>query len=67
MTKIAFIGAGSTQFTQTLVGDVLGFPALADSATLAPSSSAAWSAGASKVPNARIATPLPCKRTSPLP
>jgi alpha-galactosidase len=35
MPKIAFIGAGSTQFTQTLVGDILGFPALADSATLA--------------------------------
>jgi len=35
MAKIAFIGAGSTQFTQTLVGDILGFPALADSATLA--------------------------------
>ena len=35
MAKIAFIGAGSTQFTQTLVGDMLGFPALADSATLA--------------------------------
>ena len=35
MTKIAFIGAGSTQFTQTLVGDILGFPALRDTATLA--------------------------------
>jgi alpha-galactosidase len=34
MPKIAFIGAGSTQFTQTLVGDILGFPALRD-ATLA--------------------------------
>jgi alpha-galactosidase len=35
MTRIAFIGAGSTQFTQRLVGDILGFPALADTATLA--------------------------------
>ena len=35
MTKIAFVGAGSTQFTQRLVGDILGFPALADTATLA--------------------------------
>ena len=35
MAKIAFIGAGSTQFTRTLVGDLLRFPALADSATLA--------------------------------
>ena len=33
--KIAFIGAGSTQFTQKLVEDIAGFPALADTATLA--------------------------------
>src|SRR5262249_52549163 len=31
MTKIAFIGAGSTVFTRNLVGDVLRFPELADS------------------------------------
>jgi alpha-galactosidase len=31
MAKIAFIGAGSTVFTRNLVGDVLRFPALADS------------------------------------
>lgn len=39
MTKagpnIAFIGAGSTQFTQKLVEDIAGFPALAGAATLA--------------------------------
>src|SRR5215210_5048790 len=35
MPKIAFIGAVSTQFTQRLVGDVLGLPALADTSTLA--------------------------------
>ena len=33
--KIAFIGAGSTQFSQKLVEDITGFPALADTATLA--------------------------------
>jgi alpha-galactosidase len=35
MPKIAFIGAGSAQFTRTLVGDILSAPALADTATLA--------------------------------
>ncbi|MEA2135610.1 MAG: alpha-galactosidase [Solirubrobacteraceae bacterium] len=35
MPKIAFIGAGSAQFTRTLVGDILSVPALADTATLA--------------------------------
>jgi alpha-galactosidase len=35
MAKIAFIGAGSTQFTQRLVGDILRVPALRDTATLA--------------------------------
>jgi alpha-galactosidase len=35
MPKIAFIGAGSTQFTQKLVGDILGVPALADTTRLA--------------------------------
>ena len=33
MPKIAFIGAGSTVFTRNLVGDVVRFPALADSTT----------------------------------
>ena len=31
MTKIAFIGAGSTVFAQTLLGDIFRFPELADS------------------------------------
>jgi alpha-galactosidase len=35
MPKIAFVGAGSTVFTRNLVGDVLRFPALADTTTLA--------------------------------
>lgn len=30
MTKIAFVGAGSVVFAQSLLGDMLGFPALAD-------------------------------------
>jgi alpha-galactosidase len=30
MTKIAFVGAGSVVFAQSLLGDVLGFPALAN-------------------------------------
>jgi alpha-galactosidase len=33
MPKIAFIGAGSTVFTRNLIGDVVRFPALADSTT----------------------------------
>jgi len=35
MARIAFIGAGSTVFTRNLVGDVLGFRALADGTTFA--------------------------------
>ena len=35
MTKIAFIGAGSTVFTRNLIGDVLGLPELADTTTFA--------------------------------
>src|SRR5262245_9386253 len=35
MTKIAFIGAGSTVFTRNLIGDVLSLPELADTATFA--------------------------------
>jgi alpha-galactosidase len=35
MAKIAFVGAGSAVFTRNLVGDLLGFPALRDSTTLA--------------------------------
>jgi len=35
MTRIAFVGAGSTVFTRNLVGDVLGLPALADTTTFA--------------------------------
>jgi alpha-galactosidase len=35
MPKIAFIGAGSTVFTRNLIGDVLSFPALAGTTTLA--------------------------------
>jgi alpha-galactosidase len=35
MPKIAFVGAGSTVFTRTLVGDLLSFPALADTTTVA--------------------------------
>jgi alpha-galactosidase len=35
MPRIAFIGAGSAVFTRNLVGDVLRFPALADTTTLA--------------------------------
>jgi alpha-galactosidase len=31
MAKIAFVGAGSTVFAKTLVGDILSFPELADS------------------------------------
>jgi alpha-galactosidase len=31
MTKITFIGAGSTVFAKNLMGDILGFPELADS------------------------------------
>ena len=31
MTKIAFIGAGSTVFAKNLLGDILSFPELADS------------------------------------
>ena len=30
MTKIAFIGAGSVEFTRNLVGDILAFDELAD-------------------------------------
>lgn len=30
MTKITFVGAGSTVFAQNLLGDILGFPELAD-------------------------------------
>jgi alpha-galactosidase len=33
--KVAFVGAGSTVFARTLIGDLLGFPELADGATLA--------------------------------
>jgi alpha-galactosidase len=33
MPKIAFIGAGSTVFTRNLIGDVVRFPALADTTT----------------------------------
>ena len=35
MPKIAFIGAGSTVFARNLIGDLLRFPALADTTTLA--------------------------------
>jgi len=35
MTKIAFIGAGSTVFTRNLIGDVLNLPELADTTTFA--------------------------------
>jgi alpha-galactosidase len=35
MPRIAFIGAGSTVFTRDLVGDLLSFPALADTSTIA--------------------------------
>src|SRR5215210_4244696 len=35
MPRIAFIGAGSTEFTQRLVTDILSVPALRDTATLA--------------------------------
>ena len=31
MPKIAFIGAGSVEFTRNLLGDILAFPALAES------------------------------------
>ena len=34
MTKIAFIGAGSTVFTRNLIGDVLSLPELADTTTI---------------------------------
>jgi alpha-galactosidase len=34
MAKIVFVGAGSTVFTRTLVGDLLAFPGLADTATI---------------------------------
>ena len=34
MTRIAFIGAGSVEFTRDLLGDLLSFPELAD-ATIA--------------------------------
>jgi alpha-galactosidase len=34
MPKIAYIGAGSTVFARNLIGDVLSFPALRDTATL---------------------------------
>jgi alpha-galactosidase len=34
MAKVAFIGAGSAVFTRNLVGDLLRFPELADTATL---------------------------------
>src|SRR6478609_9560980 len=34
MTRIAFVGAGSVEFTRDLLGDILGFPELAD-ATIA--------------------------------
>jgi alpha-galactosidase len=33
--KVAFIGAGSTVFTRNIVGDLLSFPALADTVTVA--------------------------------
>lgn len=33
--KVAFVGAGSTVFSKTLIGDLLSFPELADAATLA--------------------------------
>ncbi len=32
MTKITFIGAGSTVFAKNLLGDILSFPELADAA-----------------------------------
>ena len=35
MARVAFIGAGSTVFTRSLVGDVLRRPELADTATFA--------------------------------
>jgi alpha-galactosidase len=35
VARIAFIGAGSVEFTKTLVGDLLGFPALRDDLELA--------------------------------
>src|SRR5919202_1933385 len=35
MSKIAFVGAGSTVFTRNLLGDVLGMPELADTTTIA--------------------------------
>jgi alpha-galactosidase len=35
MPKIAFIGAGSTVFTRNLVGDLLSFPALAETTSIA--------------------------------
>ena len=31
MPKIAFVGAGSVEFTRNLLGDILAFPALAES------------------------------------
>ena len=34
MTRIAFVGAGSVEFTRDLLGDILSFPELAD-ATIA--------------------------------
>ena len=35
MTKVAFVGAGSAEFTQRLASDLLGFPALADGLSIA--------------------------------
>jgi len=34
MSKVTFIGAGSTEFSAKLIGDLLSFPELADSSTL---------------------------------
>ncbi len=36
MTKIAFIGAGSTVFAKNLRGDILSFPELAESTAVKP-------------------------------
>ena len=72
MTRIAFIGAGSVEFTRNLLGDLLTFPELAD-ATIAlhdidserlatAEAMARWTSGAARGGRDDRGAPRPARR-----
>ena len=63
MTKICFVGAGSTVFAKNLLGDILSFPELADaSISLHDIDADAWRTSEARGAN-RIAETLECSPT----